>query len=386
MGLPVITIQNLIHNSEAVWGLFFKYDDKLIQEVKKLEGRKWSASKRCWYIPFSETSLEQVMKQFSKFAQLEVMEPDEKTRQLMRKLKVPKAKTQGYLNKFSQYLFGQRYSKSTINTYTYLIKDFLIYWEEKDLKDLNNRDVESYCENVLAKESYSISTHRQFVGALKKFMERFPEIRVEVLAINLPKNSFILPNVLSKEEIIHLLQATINLKHRTALAMLYSCGLRIGELLRLEIADIDFARRQVKISQSKGRKDRYVVLADSVVPLLKNYLNSVQPRKYLIEGEPGKPYSPESVRQFLHRSCKAAGIKKRVTPHTLRHSYATHLMESGIGQRYIQELLGHKSIKTTMIYTHVAKKSLTDVRSPLDDAVMELQAAKNNKKLPNKTL
>ena len=153
------------------------------------------------------------------------------------------------------------------------IKDFLLFTENKTIGDLTNRDVEQYCEEVLAKEKRSISTHRQFIGAIKKFTERFPETQIEALEITMPKKSLILPTVLSKTEIIQLLQVTTNLKHRTALAMLYSCGLRIGELIQMELRDIDFSRQQVKIVQGKGRKDRYVVLAASIIPLLSNYLH-----------------------------------------------------------------------------------------------------------------
>lgn len=187
-----------------------------------------------------------------------------------------------------------------------------------------------------------------------------------------------LPSVLSKEEVIDLLRATHNLKHRTILALLYSCGLRISEVLRLRLADIDLDRRQLVIYQAKGRKDRYVVLAESTIPLLLNYVSSYKPKGYLFQGSKGGVYSTTSIRAFLKRSCKRAGIRKRVTPHTLRHSYATHLVEDGVNLRLIQELLGHSKPETTMIYTHVAKKDLLAVRSPLDTALLELRPTDKN--------
>ncbi len=182
-----------------------------------------------------------------------------------------------------------------------------------------------------------------------------------------------LPEVLSIEEILSLIQVTHNLKHRTIIAMLYSCGLRIGELLNLRLADIHLRRRQLQIRNAKGRKDRYVVLADSVLPLLNNYLMSYSPHEYLIEGKVGKPYSASSVRKFLKRSCRLANIHRPITPHTLRHSYATHLLEQGIGLRHIQELLGHSKPETTMIYTHLARKDLLNVASPLDTALKQFR-------------
>jgi integrase/recombinase XerD len=183
--------------------------------------------------------------------------------------------------------------------------------------------------------------------------------------------------VLSNEEIINLLRCTKNLKHRAIIAMIYSAGLRIGELINLQLAHIDIQRRQIIVKNSKGRKDRNVILAKSCISLMLNYLNTYEPKKYFAEGKPLEQYSQESIRAFLKRSCKAANITKKVTPHTLRHSYATHLLENGIDLRYIQELLGHAKPETTMIYTHVSKKDLLRIESPLDVAVKKLSQQTN---------
>ena len=152
--------------------------------------------------------------------------------------------------------------------------------------------------------------------------------------------------------------------------MIYASGLRIGELINLRLQDLDIDRRQIAIKSGKGRKDRYVIMAESFLPLLNNYLNTYMPEKYFVEGlQRGAKYTPGSVRNFLKRSCELAGIKKKVTPHTLRHSFATHLLEFGVDLRYIQELLGHSSTETTMLYTHVTRKSLLQIESPLDKVV-----------------
>mgnify|MGYP002628338216 CR=1 FL=1 len=187
-----------------------------------------------------------------------------------------------------------------------------------------------------------------------------------------PKKSRILPSVLSQEEVVTLLQVTRNLKHRAILALLYSAGLRIGELIALELKNIHIDRRQLLIKSGKGRKDRYVVLADSFLPLLQNYVITYAPKRYFVEGPEGACYSASSVRKFLHHSARLARIERVITPHTLRHSYATHMLENGIGLRYIQELLGHSKPETTMIYTHVAKKDLLDIKSPLDTILLSL--------------
>ena len=146
--------------------------------------------------------------------------------------------------------------------------------------------------------------------------------------------------------------------------LLYSSGLRIGEVTSLLLKNIDILRRQIKVEGGKGRKDRFVVLANTFLPLLQNYLSTFKPAFYFVEGTEGKKYSQSSIRKFLFKSVQKAGISKKVTPHTLRHSYATHLLENGVGLRHIQELLGHAKPETTMIYTHVAKKRFTGYTEP----------------------
>ncbi|WP_223267236.1 tyrosine-type recombinase/integrase [Polaribacter sp. IC073] len=173
---------------------------------------------------------------------------------------------------------------------------------------------------------------------------------------------------------------TKNLKHRAVLALIYSCGLRISELINLRLKDINLERKQLFVSEGKGRKDRYVSLADSFLPLFSNYFNSYKPIYYFVEGRTNKKYSAESVRQFLKKSCREASINKNVTPHTLRHSYATHLLENGVDIRYIQTLLGHARPETTMIYTHVKRKDLMQINNPLDVALQKIKNAEQSNK------
>lgn len=276
------------------------------------------------------------------------------------------------LNNFYKYLKGKRYSKSTVDNYTYLVADFIEFHSGKQFSELTNRDVELFLEQVIVKQNFSISTQRQFISALKIFIVFHPESEINNLELTRPKKSKKLPEVLSIEEIIRLIQVTRNLKHRAIIALLYSSGLRIGELINLKLTDLHINRKQLHIKDAKGRKDRYTVLADSFMPLLQNYLISYEPKVFFVEGQSGKSYSASSVRKFLKRSCKLAKIHRPITPHTLRHSYATHLLEQGVGLRHIQELLGHSRPETTMIYTHVARKDLLKVKSPLDQAIEDL--------------
>ena len=273
---------------------------------------------------------------------------------------------------YISYLEGLRLSNSTINVYSGFIADFLLYIKHNELRTLGNKDVQRFTETMVKKKAYGISTHRQMVSAIKHFANRFEETAIDSPELKRPGKDRRLPTVLSYAEIIALLQVTANLKHRTALALLYSSGLRISELINLKLSALDIERGQILIKNSKGRKDRYVVMAKSFIPLLKNYLFTYKPTYYFIENPKGTSYSASSIRKFLKRSCEKAGITKHVTPHTLRHSYATHLLENGVGLRYIQELLGHTKPETTMIYTRVAQKDLLQIRSPLDDAVLGL--------------
>ncbi len=273
------------------------------------------------------------------------------------------------LNNFYKYLKGKRYSMSTVKNYTFQIADFIDYHRDKPLKELNNRDVELFIEDIFIKRHLSVSVQRQFISALKIFIVFETSTQIEDMNLVRPKRSKRLPTVLLQHEIIQLIVKTTNLKHRMVIALLYSAGLRISELLNLKVEDINFERQQIFIRSSKGRKDRYASLAEHLIPMLNNYLLSYGPKIYLIEGPQGARYSSSSVSKFLHKAARKCDIRARVTPHTLRHSYATHLLENGVGIRHIQSRLGHSKPETTMIYTHVARKDLMDIRSPLDTAL-----------------
>jgi len=175
-----------------------------------------------------------------------------------------------------------------------------------------------------------------------------------------------LPTVLSQQEIIQILKSVRNIKHKAILSSIYGCGLRISECINLKIEDIDSENNRIWIRNSKGRKDRLTLLPESLLILLRNYFIEYKPTLWLFEGPQEKQYSVSSIRNIFRRAKAKAGIRKPATVHTLRHSFATHLLENGTNLRYIQELLGHSSSKTTEIYTHVARSDLTSIISPLD--------------------
>ena len=206
------------------------------------------------------------------------------------------------------------------------------------------------------------------MNAIKLFFQTIRDTKMIVDKIHRPKRSKVLPNVLSKEEIKLILNAHSNIKHKMMLSLIYSCGLRRSELINLKPQDIDSKRNIVLLKNGKGKKDRITPLSPIILEMLRNYYNGYKPKTWLFEGQiVGEQYSEQSLQSVLKQALQKAGITKPVTLHWLRHSYATHLLESGTDLRYIQELLGHSSSKTTEIYTHVSTKSIQQIKSPFDD-------------------
>ncbi len=371
---PILILKKIIHRKEIRLFLFFSYDDAIIIKIRELKKYRWSRTLRGWHASFSIENLNQIYKTLNS---LVIFKNDPslykdlsvKSRRANRTIS---EENKEVIRRFVKFLRGKYYSESTVKTYFTFIADFIEYIKDKPLEELSNRDVEKFVEDVFLPRKYSVSTYRQMISAIKLFKTFYPQCKIDNLELKRPKKSKILPTILSQEEVLDLLRNTRNSKHRAILALLYSSGLRIGELIDLELCNINIDRRQIIIKSGKGRKDRYVILAESFLPLLQNYFMTYQPKKYFVEGPLQKKYSASSVRKFLERSRKLANINKKVTPHTLRHSYATHLLENGIGLRYIQELLGHSKPETTMIYTHVAKKDLLEIKSPLDTLLISL--------------
>ncbi|WP_435139315.1 tyrosine-type recombinase/integrase [Formosa sp. A9] len=375
MSLPTVTILPKYHRKKHQLFIEFSYDTALIKRVRMLKGALWSASHTSWYVPYDEDALAHIKSVFDGYATVNDSAVDYsligKTKHIKRARTIIDAHRivlQGYRD----YLRGKRYSDSTVSSYLALMADLIEFHDGKPLEAINNRTVEAFVEQIMVPKHYAISTHRQFISAIKHFTTFYTDTEIDDLKLYMPKKDKLLPTVLSQAEIIDLIRCTENLKHRTILSLIYSCGLRIGEVVNLRTNAIDIDRRQVIVKQGKGRKDRYVILAESFLPMLQNYVLTYQPNQYLFEGQNNTQYSQESIRAFLKRSCQKAKITKRITPHTLRHSYATHLLEQGIDIRYIQELLGHCKPETTMIYTHVSKKDLLNIKSPLDVAIKGL--------------
>jgi integrase/recombinase XerD len=273
-----------------------------------------------------------------------------------------------HITKFIQWLSSKRYSPSTIKTYSEALKSFLIFYREKQIAEITNEDVIIYNNEFILKNNLSASYQNQIVNALKLFFKTIQDKQIIIDTIHRPKRGKVLPNILSKEEIKLILTVLTNTKHKTMLSLIYACGLRRSELLQLTFEDIQADRKLLVIKQSKGKKDRIVPISDKIIEMLRDYYKEYRPKKWLFEGQrENTKYSDRSLEEVLKKSIRLAQINKPVSLHWLRHSYATHLLESGTDLRYIQELLGHSSSKTTEIYTHVSTKNIQNIKSPFDD-------------------
>lgn len=337
------------HRGASRIAVLFEKDTDLIARIKKVEGSRWSKSLGVWHIPDTEENRVRF-----KLALVGSFLPSQ----------------EGIIEikKFKQWMRSKRYSESTIGTYSEALKSFFVFYNNKSIAAITNEDIIVYNNEYILKNKLSASYQNQIVNAIKLYFKTIRETKIDIDKIHRPKRAKVLPNVLSKEEVKAILEAHGNIKHRAMLSMIYSCGLRRSELLHLKFSDIDSKRNIVLLKNAKGKKDRIAPLSPKILELLRNYYRDYKPMIWLFEGQlKGEQYSEKSLQSVLKQALKKTGITKPVTLHWLRHSYATHLLESGTDLRYIQELLGHSSSKTTEIYTHVSTKSIQQIKSPFDD-------------------
>lgn len=273
------------------------------------------------------------------------------------------------LIQYRSLLAVKAYSVNTIETYCSLFKRYLLYLEQLKLvaSDVNESVILNYLKILVLQKKISPTLQNQTINAIKFYYEKVLYQERKTYHLERPLKQHRLPKVLSKAEIKKLLKAVSNLKHQCILELGYSAGLRIGEVISLKLTDIDSNRMLIRVEQGKGNKDRYTVLSPNLLKKLRIYFKAHRPQHFLFEGPNHQAYSSSSIQKVLKRATVQAGIRKRVTYHMLRHSFATHLLESGTDLRVIQELLGHNSSKTTEIYTHVSDVLIRKVSSPLDN-------------------
>ncbi|HCY45166.1 MAG TPA: recombinase [Flavobacteriales bacterium] len=266
---------------------------------------------------------------------------------------------------YLQKLELKRYALNTAQTYVSHFEKYINFYTGKELNMLNENDIRTYLKHLID-QGYSDSSLNQAVNSIKFYYEIVQGMPNRFYHVERPRKKQTLPKVISKEEAKKLINCTNNIKHKCIASLLYSSGLRRSEVLELKITDVDSSRMLIHVRNAKGGKDRHTLLGNNLLSDLRNYFRQYKPQDYLFEGQNGGKYSPQSVAKIIKNAGKTAKIRLTVTPHILRHSFATHLLESGVDLRYIQSLLGHSSSKTTEIYTHVAVNQLSVIKNLLD--------------------
>jgi len=342
--------------------IHFAYNKEIHQYIKNLALVSWNPQDKCWTLPHTEQNLQHIKSYFESLS-FRIEYSSQKEKKL-----IPKEQQDNVFTlppAYLQQLELVRYSPQTIKTYCSLFVEFVNFVKEPNYETITEEQIKSFLM-YLVNRNVSTSYQNQAINAIKFYFEKVLGKERKYYTIDRPFTEKKLPSVLSLEEVKAIIDAIENTKHKCIIKLIYSAGLRISELINLKIADIDKNRMQISIKGGKEKKDRYTLLSEKILIDLRNYYQEYKPKEYLFEGQFGGSYSKRSIQEVFKDACRKANIKKHATVHTLRHSFATHLLEAGTDLRYIQSLLGHESSKTTEIYTHVTTKGFEKIKSPLD--------------------
>ncbi len=348
--------------------VIFAFNELLTLTLKTIPYTRWDSKNKWWSTPFSEgikLQLKAAAHSQNLDFQYEEEATDETKATRITPYDIPNYRT--CPDNFIEKLQEMRYSPHTIQTYTSLFEEFINFYNRFDISRIDEHQIIAFLRHLVTERKVSISYQNQSINAIKFYYERVLGSQRKIYLVDRPRTEKTLPIVLSPEETQHILVAPTNIKHRAILTTIYSAGLRVSEAIALKKTDIDSQRMQIRVSQAKGKKDRYTLLSPKTLDLLRRYVTQYKPQEYLFEGPTNQPYSDRSIQSILKEAVKKAGIQKRITVHTLRHSFATHLLEAGTDLRYIQFLLGHESSRTTEIYTHITTKGFDQIKSPLDN-------------------
>ena len=375
----IIECKYLLHKQEENILLSSPYNSAINKIYKTLPYVRYSATHRAWYIKKSRTQLQQLSTALVGIAILNV--------QPLQLTSVEKAKKETAHTKAVQYhlisnhnaeqlalylqtLILKGYSKATINTYKNEFSIYLQTIKNKKAESFTTQRLKDYLQYCHTELKLSENTIHSRMNAIKFYYEQVLKNEKLFWEIPRPKKQMILPKLLNETELGKLFKALNNKKHKAMLFTAYSAGLRVSEIVNLKIAHIDSKRMQIFIERAKGKKDRYVNLSPILLDILRDYIKNYphRPKVYLFESEQTTlPYPSRTVQQIFSNAKNKAGIKKEIGIHSLRHSFATHLLEKGTDIRFIKDLLGHFNIKTTERYLHVSKDRLVNIASPLDD-------------------
>jgi len=374
-------------NHVLVVKVYFRFNIEIKEIIKSLPGRRWSPEFRYWYISKQQFDLSIFIEKLENHAYIDysaleafdqgdytttrdiesLPEEEDPIKRFEENHRRPKVELPPeYLEK----LIRKRYSPNTIKTYVTYMRSFIEEFIDRELDKITTQEINDYILKLIRAKGISPSQQNQRINAIKFYYEKVAGLDKQLYYLERPKKSRELPKVISAEEVILILNALPNLKHKSIVATIYSAGLRRSELINLRKQDVFFDRKLIFIRGAKGKKDRNSILSEYTAKILKEYLEEFKPNYWLIEGVNRNRYSATSIVKILKRGAHKAGIERNITPHMLRHSFATHLHEQGVDIRFIQTLLGHDSSKTTEIYTHVSNRSLAKITSPLDTILL----------------
>lgn len=373
---PVVRLQLLEHQGKQYVQLSYRYSKEIYISLKQSKVAKWLPEVQCFVISGEGSSMHTLLTELERVAQLwlaQTMRVQDMSLQA-RLWEQSYLKDSGYIPcplPYLEKLFLLNYSPSTLRTYHSLLLRFLNVHKAKGLGSINafsEEQINHYHRSMVQAGTYSVSFINQSINAVKFYYQRvLSRHEVQLNQVERPEKPERLPQVLSKQDVLKILSATDNLKHRCLLQLLYAGGLRIGEVINLRLTDVQSERNLLLIRGGKGKKDRTTLLSQRLLENLRAYYKAYRPKVWLFEGQTGGQYTVESIRNVFRASKEKAGVKAPATPHTLRHSFATHLLEQGTDLRYIQVLLGHRSSKTTEVYTHITTHALDKIVSPLDN-------------------
>jgi site-specific recombinase XerD len=364
LGWEMIILEPIIHKDSLCIAVRGKYSADVLRQVGKIPGLIYSATQGCFYLVYSPDVLSGLRAALSDVDTLvetgwqKMVEPEVRHQFAKFLINAPR--------EYTEHLIKRRYSKATCDNYVAQFKLFLTFIYPRQAEEINDQDIHEYQLYLIRDRKVSHSTQNQAINAIKFYLEQVKKGDRKEYYIERPRKELKLPTVLSEEEMMQLLLKTHYIKHKCLLLLLYSSGLRMSELLRLKPMDIDQDRSVLYVRGAKGKKDRITLLSAIANEYVQHYIEMTKPGEWLFEGPDGGQYSSTSVNKIVKRSAEAAGIRKRISAHTLRHSFATHLLEHGTDLRYIQTLLGHESSKTTERYAQVTRKGFEKLVSPLD--------------------
>jgi len=385
----IITIKPILHRGEEQLAIFFPFNKNIDYAVRSVKGVKWTQTFKCWYLPLSKESFETIKIKLKNLGTLEystlktylekrnkIVAIKKQSSPLPETMTVKKPTLEGFtisaenmllLDQTIKTLKLKAYANNTIELYRGEILQLMRLLKDRSFASLTPNQIKSYLLWLLQERKCSESKVHSTLNALKFCFEQVLHQPKIFITIPRPKKHLQLPKVHAAEQVKKIIQSTNNEKHKTMLMLAYATGLRLQEIINLKIKDINSARMVINVIRAKGKKDRQAILSEKLLIQLRKYFKLYRPKEWLFEGQAGKQYGYRSLQLVFQQAKERNGIQIPGGIHTMRHSFATHLLENGTDLRLIQELLGHNSIKTTIRYTHVSKAQLQKIKSPLDE-------------------